>query len=98
LPQAFELIADLVTAPAFAPAELEKERNVILEEIKMVEDTPDDVINDIFCENFYPHHPLGRPVLGTPETVASFTPEMVREYYDEIYRPDNFLIAAAGNH
>src|SRR5215510_2570473 len=53
LPRAFELIADLVSSPAFDPLELDKERNVILEEIKMVEDTPDDVIFDIFCQNFY---------------------------------------------
>ena len=97
LPRAFELIADLVTQPSFEPAELEKERNVILEEIKMVEDTPDDIVFDIFCENFYPDHPLGRPILGRPETLASFKPDTVRAYYDEIYRPDNFVIAAAGN-
>jgi predicted Zn-dependent peptidase len=97
LPRAFELIADLVTNPEFDRAELEKERNVILEEIKMVEDTPDDIIFDIFCENFYPNHSLGRPILGTPETLATFEPHIVRGYYDEIYRPDNFVIAAAGN-
>src|SRR5437764_3565060 len=57
LPRALELIADLVTAPAFDPAEIEKERNVILEEIKMVEDTPDDLVFEIFSEKFYPDHP-----------------------------------------
>jgi predicted Zn-dependent peptidase len=97
LPRAFELIADLVTNPAFDPDELEKERNVILEEIKMVEDTPDDIIFDIFCERFYPDHALGRPILGTPQTIATFKPEVTRAYYEQIYRPDNFVIAAAGN-
>ena len=97
LPRAFELIADLVTNPAFDKSELEKERNVILEEIKMVEDTPDDIIFDIFCEHFYPNHPLGRTILGTPESLTRFKPAKVRAYYDEIYRPDNFVIAAAGN-
>ena len=97
LPRAFELIADLVTAPAFTPAEIEKERNVILEEIKMVEDTPDDLVFEIFSEKFYPNHPLGRPILGTPETLQSFKGQRVREYYDTIYRPENFVIAAAGN-
>ncbi|MCI0665498.1 MAG: insulinase family protein, partial [Acidobacteria bacterium] len=97
LPRAFELIADLVTNPAFDPAELEKERNVILEEIKMVEDTPDDIIFDIFCENFYPNHPLGRPILGTPETLATFKPDTVWSYYEEIFTPHNLVIAAAGN-
>ncbi len=97
LPRAFDLIADLVTAPTFDPVELDKERNVILEEIKMVEDTPDDIIFDLFCENFYPQHPLGRPILGTPESLAQFKGAVVRSYYDDIYRPDNFVLAAAGN-
>ncbi len=97
LPRAFELVADLVTSPAFDPDEMKKERNVILEEIKMVEDTPDDIVFDIFCENFYPSHPLGRPVLGTPRTLSTFKPNIVRSYYDQIYRPGNLVIAAAGN-
>lgn len=97
LPRAFELIADLLTAPVFAAAELKKERNVILEEIKMVEDTPDDFIFDIFCENFYPEHALGRPILGTPKSLSSFKPAVVRSYYEQLYAPQNLVIAAAGN-
>ncbi|MGH9852342.1 MAG: M16 family metallopeptidase [Blastocatellia bacterium] len=97
LPRAFELIADLLTSPAFDPVELDKERNVILEEIKMVEDTPDDVIFDIFCENFYQDHSLGRPVLGAEDSLAKFNREDVQAWYDEIYRPDNLVLAAAGN-
>lgn len=97
LPRAFDLLADLVTAPAFDAAELEKERNVILEEIKMVEDTPDDIIFDLFCENFYPAHPLGRTILGTAKTLSGFKNGVVESYYDQIYRPDNFVLAAAGN-
>lgn len=93
----FDLVADLVTAPAFDSAELEKERNVILEEIKMVEDTPDDIIFDIFCENFYPQHPLGRTILGTQQTLETFKDGTVERYYEDIYRPDNLVIAAAGN-
>jgi len=97
LPRAFELIADLVTSPAFDPHELDKERNVILEEIKMVEDTPDDVIFDIFCENFYRDHAIGRPILGVEESLATFKREDVQAWYDEIYRPENCVFAAAGN-
>jgi predicted Zn-dependent peptidase len=93
----FELLADLVTAPAFDSAELEKERNVILEEIKMVEDTPDDVLFDVFCERFYPDHPLGRRVLGTPETLATFRDERVWHYYQDLFSPENLVVAAAGN-
>ncbi len=97
LPQAFELIADLVTAPTFDPVEMDKERNVILEEIKMVEDTPDDLVFEIFSEGFYPNHALGRPILGTPETLATFQSNDVRAYYEDMYRPDNLVVAAAGN-
>jgi len=97
LPAAFELAADLVTAPAFDEAELEKERNVILEEIKMTEDTPDDIIYDIFHENFYPGHALGRPILGTPQTLATFDSGRVRRFYEESYRPERLIVAAAGN-
>ncbi len=97
LPQAFELIADLVTAPTFDPVEIDKERNVILEEIKMVEDTPDDLVFEIFSEGFYPNHALGRPILGTPKTLATFRSQDVRAHYEDAYRPDNLVIAAAGN-
>ena len=97
LPRAFELLADLMTNPFFDPKELKKERSVILEEIKMIEDTPDELIFDIFAENFYPDHALGRPVLGTPKTLATFERDQVKSYYDQIYSPGNFVIAAAGN-
>lgn len=97
LPRAFELIADLVTAPAFDAAELDKERNVILEEIKMVEDTPDDLVFEIFSEKFYPDHALGRPILGTPQTLSNFIGDQVRLHYAQHYRPDNLVLAAAGN-
>ena len=97
LPRAFELVADLVTAPVFDRLELEKERNVILEELKMVEDTPDDIIFDLFSEGIYPDHPLGRPILGTRESLATFKPELVWPYYREIFVPGNLVLAAAGN-
>jgi predicted Zn-dependent peptidase len=97
LARAFELLADLVTAPAFESSEIEKERNVILEEIKMVEDTPDDLVFEIFSEHFYPRHPLGRSILGTPLTLARFKRRQVQQYYDRVYRGENLVIAAAGN-
>lgn len=93
----FELLADLITAPAFDPVELDKERNVILEEIKMTEDTPDDVLFDVFSERFYPDHPLGRRVLGTPETVSTFRDDRVWSYYRDLFSPENLVVAAAGN-
>jgi predicted Zn-dependent peptidase len=97
LARGFELMAELVMQPAFDPLELDKERNVILEEIKMVEDTPDDVLFDVFCENYYPDHPLGRRVLGTPETLETFKDERLWGYYRDLFAPENLVVAAAGN-
>jgi predicted Zn-dependent peptidase len=77
--------------------ELEKERNVILEELKMVEDTPDDIIFDIFTENLYPDDALGRSIIGTRESIATFAPDLAWPYYREIFTPDNMVLAAAGN-
>ena len=59
--------------PAFSADDIEREKKVVLEEIKMVEDTPDDLVHELFTENFWADHPLGRPILGTPETVESLT-------------------------
>ena len=72
LPLAVDILADLITNPTFTDEDIEKEKKVILEEIKMVEDTPDDLVHEIFAEHFWAGHPLGRPILGTPASVASF--------------------------
>ena len=79
LPRAFDLLADLVTAPLFADEELDRERNVVTEEIKMVEDTPDDLVHEVFVANFWPDHPLGRSILGTVDTLATFNHDTVDE-------------------
>ncbi len=97
LPKAFNLLADIVTNPTFVEAELEKERSVILEEIKMVEDTPDELVYDLFAASFWPNHPLGRPIQGTAESVNSFSREMLVDYYSKAYHPKNMLIVATGN-
>jgi predicted Zn-dependent peptidase len=95
--RAFELLGDLVTSPAFKAAEIEKERNVILEEIKMVEDTPDDLVYEIFSERYYPEHALGRPILGTPASLRRLKRPQLEAYYEETYCAENLIIAAAGN-
>ena len=97
LPIALDLLSDMVTRPAFAEADIEKEQGVILEEIKMVEDTPDDLVHEIFTQHAWSGHPLGRPILGTPETVASFTADVLRGYFTGAYVAPNVIIAAAGN-
>src|SRR5215510_3735634 len=97
LPRAFDLLADLVTNPLFDNGELDRERNVVLEEIKMVEDTPDDLVHEVFVANFWPDHPLGRSILGTAETLATFDHDRVAGYFADVYGPRNLVIAGAGN-
>src|SRR5919108_6342925 len=97
LPLAVDLLADIVLRPAFAADEIEREKKVILEEIKMVEDTPDDLVHELFTQHFWEGHPLGRPILGTKETVESFTSESLRQYFRSAYVAPNMVIAAAGN-
>ena len=97
LPRAFDLLADLVTAPSFADEELDRERNVVMEEIKMVGDTPDDLVHEVFVANFWPDHPLGRSILGTNDTLETFNHDRVVEYFSNIYTPSNLVVAGAGN-
>jgi predicted Zn-dependent peptidase len=94
---AMDLLTDLVTAPRFAHEDVEMERGVILEEIKMVEDTPDDLVHEIFVTSFWPDHPLGRPILGTEETIVSLAREKIVEHYRETFQPSNVIFAASGN-
>ncbi len=97
LPVAFDVLADLVTGPLLRPEDIQKEKGVILEEIKMELDNPEYLVHEIFASNFWKGHALGRPILGTRETVQRFTPEMVESYYRRVYIPSNILVTAAGN-
>src|SRR5581483_1350355 len=94
---AFDVIADLVLHPMFREEDIEKEKGVILEEIKMEADSPDYLVHEIFSSNFWKDHPLGKPILGTRETVKRFDHKMVHGYYSSIYTPANMVITAAGN-
>jgi predicted Zn-dependent peptidase len=97
LPLAVDVLADIVMRPAFSPDDIEREKKVVLEEIKMVEDTPDDLVHELFTENFWADHPLGRPILGTKETVESLTADGLRRYFSAAYSAPNLIIAATGN-
>ena len=97
VPLALDLLTDIVTAPRFTNADVEMERGVILEEIKMVEDTPDDLVHEIFVTAFWPDHPLGRPILGTEETIARLKRAKIVEHYQETFQPSNVIFAASGN-
>jgi len=94
---ALEILGDIVQNPLFDPIEMAKEKKVIFEEINMVEDTPDDLVMELFCEAFWPDHPLGRPILGTKKTVGRFRRDDLAEYFEHVYHPANVVIAAAGH-
>jgi predicted Zn-dependent peptidase len=97
LPLAVEVLSDIVMNPAFSPDDIEREKKVVLEEIKMVEDTPDDLVHELFTENFWENHPLGRPILGTKDTVESLTAGGLRRYFTDAYSAPNLIVAAVGN-
>ena len=97
LPLAVDILSDIVLHPAFDADDIEREKKVILEEIKMVEDTPDDLVHELFTQSLWNGHPLGRPILGTPETVEALTQSALREYFAGVYTADNFVVSAVGN-
>jgi predicted Zn-dependent peptidase len=97
LPVAVDLLADLVSHPTFDPVDIEKEQKVVLEEIKMVEDTPDDLVHELFAEGFWPNHPLGRPILGVPTSVSALDQEALRSYFSGTYVAPNMSVVAVGN-
>jgi len=97
LPRAFDILADLVSSPRFDAHDIDKERQVIREEIKMVEDVPDDLVHEIFTQAYWRGHALGRPILGTHQTVGHFTRRSLAYYFRRYYAPGNLIIAAAGN-
>jgi predicted Zn-dependent peptidase len=97
VPAAFDVAADLVRNPLFLEEDIEKEKGVILEELKMEVDNPEYLIHEIFSSNFWKDHPLGRPILGTKQTIRSFDRSQVERYYRQYYTPSNILVTAAGN-
>jgi predicted Zn-dependent peptidase len=97
LPQAMDLLADILSQPRFDQEDLDREQKVILEEMKMVEDTPDELLGELFNAAYFPGHALGRPIEGTRETVSSFDHRTTASFHAEQFSPANLVIAAAGN-
>jgi predicted Zn-dependent peptidase len=97
LPFAFGLLSDIALNPTFPADEVEREREVIFEEISMVEDSPQELIQDIYTESLWKNHPLGRPVSGTRDSVGRITRERVRRFFDRHYTARNTVISIAGN-
>jgi predicted Zn-dependent peptidase len=97
LPVILDIFSDILVNPLFNEDDIERERKVVHEEFKMVEDTPSDLVHEIFMENYWADHPLGRPILGTMETVNSLNSERLRTIFLENYVPPNMVVSAAGN-
>ena len=97
IPIALDVLSDLVLHPVFDAADIARERGVILEEIKMDEDNPDYLVHEIFTQNFWKDHPLGKPILGTKETVKRFERQPVVDAYHHRFAPGNIIVSAAGN-
>ena len=97
VPIALDIISDLVLNPVFDASDIARERGVIMEEIKMDEDNPDYLVHEIFTQNFWKDHPLGKPILGTKETVKRFERDVVLDAYAHRFSPGNIIVSAAGN-
>jgi predicted Zn-dependent peptidase len=97
LPQAVDLLADLVANPRFEQEDLDREQKVILEEMKMVEDTPDELLGELFNAAYFPNQPLGRPIEGTKETVPTFDHKTTVAFHAREFSYSNLVVAAAGN-
>lgn len=97
LSMTMDLMVDILLNPVFPEDEIERERAVILEEIRSIEDTPDDYIHDILMQGFWKDHPLGRPIIGIKSTVGSVTRDSLKNYYHKAYQPQRIILAAAGN-
>jgi predicted Zn-dependent peptidase len=93
---ALDVLGDILLNSAFDPGELAREKGVILQECAAVEDTPDDLVGDVFMETAFAGQAIGRPILGTPDTIAGFTPEAIRSFMTREYAPDRMVLAAAG--
>ena len=94
---AIDILSDVLWRPAFRPDEVDSERQVILEEIGMRDDTPDDLVHDVFAGALFPGHALGRSVLGTDSSIEAMPRDDIAAYHFAHYRPGNIVIAAAGN-
>jgi predicted Zn-dependent peptidase len=97
LPVAVDVVSDLVTSSLVAPADVESERTVVLEEIAMRDDDPTDAVHDLVAERMWGSAPLGRPILGTVESITSLSRGVINRYYRRRYRPERVVVAAAGN-
>ena len=93
---ALDLLSDMLIHSVFNPEELEREREVVLREIKMVEDSPDELVHDLFFEILFPEDPLGRPVAGSEKVIAGISRDRIVKFWENYYQPPRIILAAAG--
>lgn len=94
---AMDILSDMLLKSKFAEEDIERERQVVIEEVHMYEDSPEELVHDLYLDTVWPIHPLGRNILGTTDSIERFNRKSVLEYYQNFYTPDNVVIAAAGN-
>jgi len=94
---AIDILSDIVWSPALRPEDVDAERQVILEEIRMRDDTPEDLVHDLFADAMFPEHPIGREVVGSPATIDAMGPDEIAAFHARHYHPSNIVVAAAGN-
>jgi predicted Zn-dependent peptidase len=94
---ALDILSEIIWSPALRPEDVDAERNVILEEIHMRDDTPDDLVHGLFAKAMFPEHPLGREVLGTQTSIAEMTRDSIASFHERHYHPSAIVVAAAGN-
>ena len=97
LTKAFDLLADMLVNPLFDEKELKREQRVIIEEIKMTEDAPEDFLGELFSQQLFPNHPLGLSIAGTRKSVKTFSHEKTQKFHENVFNSSNLIIAAAGN-
>src|SRR5437764_11447919 len=97
LEPAFDLLSDLISNPRFDQDDLLREQRVIIEEMKMIEDTPDELLTELFHAAYFPNHSLGRPIEGTEQTVSTFDSSTTARFHQRNFTPSNLVVAAAGN-
>ena len=97
LPKAFDVLADIVLDPKFADEDISREQSVVIEEIRMTQDNPEDFVHELFTQNFWSTHALGKPILGTAETVGAFTRSALQKWFQQYYAPNHLVITAAGH-
>ncbi len=97
LARGVEILSDIVWRPALRPADVESERQVILEELHLRDDEPEDLVQDLFTDAVFPDHPIGREVIGSLETLTAMTRDEIAAFHEEHYHPSNVVVAAAGN-